>query len=47
MTLLDTIDWYGPLYEIRQDHLKVADLLNEVGLDQVKTASGLAWAVKP
>ena len=47
MTLLDTLDWYGPKYEIRQDHNKVSDLLNDTGLDQVETASGLAWAVKP
>ena len=46
MTLLDTIDWYGPMYEIRQDHKKIADLLNDAGMDQVETASGLAWAVK-
>ena len=46
MTLLDTVDWYGPHYEIRQDHRKVEELLNEEGLDQVKTTPGLAWAVK-
>ncbi len=47
MTLLDTVDWYGPLYEIRQDHRKVADLLNEEGLVKIESAPGLAWAVKP
>ncbi len=46
MTLLDTVDWYGPLYEIRQDHRKVADLLKEEGLEHVNAAPGLAWAVK-
>ena len=47
MTLLDTIDWYGPKYEIRQDHRKVYYLLKDTGMVQVEAASGLAWAVKP
>ncbi len=46
LTLLDTVDWYGPRYEIRQDHKKVAALLSEEGLDQIESAVGLAWAVK-
>ncbi|MBT3359049.1 MAG: methyltransferase domain-containing protein [Rhodospirillales bacterium] len=46
LTLLDTVDWYGPRYEIRQDHKQVAALLSEEGLDQVESAAGLAWAVK-
>jgi len=45
-TLLDTIDWYGPKYEIRQDHKNVAALLVEEGLEQVEAVPGLAWAVK-
>lgn len=47
LTLLDTVDWYGPRYEIRQDHKKVAALLVEEGLSQVEAADGLVWAVKP
>jgi 2-polyprenyl-3-methyl-5-hydroxy-6-metoxy-1,4-benzoquinol methylase len=47
LTLLDTVDWYGPQYEIRQDHGKVAGLLKEEGLDQVESAEGLVWAIKP
>ena len=47
LTLLDTVDWYGPRYEIRQDHRKVAALLAAEGLEGVDSASGLAWAVKP
>ena len=46
LTLLDTVDWYGPQYEIRQDHKKVAALLAEDGLDQVEAEDGLVWAVK-
>ena len=46
LTLLDTIDWYGPLYEIRQDHRDVSILLTEEGLDEVKSEAGLAWAIK-
>lgn len=47
MTLLDTIDWYGPRYEIRQDHRRVAKLLRRLGLANVEVAPGLAWALKP
>lgn len=46
LTLLDTVDWYGPRYEIRQDHRKVAALLSDEGLDQIDSAAGLVWAVK-
>ena len=46
LTLLDTIDWYGPQYENRQDHKKVAVLLEEEGLDQIEAAYGRAWAIK-
>jgi 2-polyprenyl-3-methyl-5-hydroxy-6-metoxy-1,4-benzoquinol methylase/uncharacterized protein YbaR (Trm112 family) len=45
-TLLDTFDWYSPRYETRQDHRRVADLLRGLGLDQVDSAPGLAWAVQ-
>lgn len=47
MTLLDTFDWYGPRFEIRQDHREVRALLSRLGLDRVDSAPGLAWAVKP
>jgi 2-polyprenyl-3-methyl-5-hydroxy-6-metoxy-1,4-benzoquinol methylase len=47
LTWLDTIDWYGPKYEIRQDHKNVARLLIEEGrLEQVEADAGRAWAVK-
>lgn len=46
LTLLDTIDWYGPQYEIRQDHQEVAAMLKAEGLDQVESADGLVWAIK-
>ena len=43
-SLLDTFDWYGPRYEIRQDHRKVARLLEELGLVEVKGRWGVATA---
>src|SRR5262249_23888637 len=45
-TLLDTFDWFNPRYEICQDHREVAKLLNEIGLSEVGSAPGLAWATK-
>jgi len=33
--LLDTVDWYGPRHEIRQNHLQVNAVLEERGLQQV------------
>jgi 2-polyprenyl-3-methyl-5-hydroxy-6-metoxy-1,4-benzoquinol methylase len=47
MTLLDTFDWYSPRYEIRQKHEDVAALLESLGLADVDSAVGLAWAKKP
>lgn len=47
MTLLDTIDWYGPVYEIRQNHRRVAELLSDSGLVNVTSDAGRAWARKP
>ena len=47
MTLLDTIDWYGPVYEIRQNHRQVAELLVKNGLVDVTSDAGRAWARKP
>ncbi len=46
MTLLDTIDWYGPVYEIRQNHLRVAALLKAEGLKEVRSDPGRAWGVR-
>lgn len=46
-TLLDTFDWYSPRYEIRQSHARVANLLRTLGLEQVDSRPGLAWATKP
>jgi len=46
LTLLDTVDWYGPQYEIRQDHKNVSALLLEEGLSEVESNEGLAWAIK-
>lgn len=46
-TLLDTFDWLNPRYEICQDHREVAALLRTLGLNEVRSRPGLAWAVKP
>jgi len=46
MTLLDTVDWYGPVYEIRQNHETVAAILRDEGLHDVKSDPGRAWGVR-
>jgi 2-polyprenyl-3-methyl-5-hydroxy-6-metoxy-1,4-benzoquinol methylase/uncharacterized protein YbaR (Trm112 family) len=46
-TLLDTFDWYGPKYEIRQKHPEVANLLKGLGLVDVKSRWGVATAKAP
>jgi len=46
MTLLDTVDWYGPVYEIRQSHNKVAEILRDEGLHDVQSDPGRAWGVR-
>ena len=46
LTLLDTVDWYGPKYEIRQDYRRVADILRSLELDEVRSAVGWASAVR-
>jgi len=47
LTWLDTVDWYGPKYEIRQDHKNVARLLMEdESLEQIEADAGRAWAVR-
>jgi 2-polyprenyl-3-methyl-5-hydroxy-6-metoxy-1,4-benzoquinol methylase len=45
-TLLDTFDWYGPKYEIRQKHKEVADIVREAGLIGIASRPGLVWARK-
>jgi 2-polyprenyl-3-methyl-5-hydroxy-6-metoxy-1,4-benzoquinol methylase len=45
-TLLDTFDWYGPKYEIRQSHREVADLVGVTGLTGIDSRPGLVWAQK-
>lgn len=47
MTLLNTIDWYGPTYEQRQYHEQVAALLKEAGMTEVRSDPGRAWAIAP
>lgn len=46
LTLLDTVDWYGPVYEQRQRHTDVAQLLADEGLIDVKSDDGRAWAAQ-
>ena len=46
LTLLDTIDWYGPQYEIRQFHKRIAELLEKKGLDEIKSEKGFVWAIQ-
>lgn len=43
-TLLDTFDWYGPKYEIRQNHHEVAALLKKLGMAEIGAQPGLVWA---
>jgi 2-polyprenyl-3-methyl-5-hydroxy-6-metoxy-1,4-benzoquinol methylase len=45
-TLLDTFDWYGPSYEIRQRHTEVADMVSSLGLIEVHSRSGIVQAVQ-
>lgn len=45
-TLLDTYDWYGPKYEIRQRHRRIGALLGELGLTHIETRPGVARGVK-
>ena len=43
LTLLDTIDWYGPRYEYRQNHEIVAQLLRDEGMVDVRSDPGRVW----
>lgn len=46
-TLLDTYDWYGPKYEIRQRHGRIGALLGELGLTEIEARPGVARGIKP
>lgn len=46
-TLLDTFDWYGPRYELRQDHRQVVRMLDEMGLDAIEGQEGIVRARAP
>jgi SAM-dependent methyltransferase len=46
-TLLDTFDWYGPRYEKRQNHGRVAELMTSAQLENVTSEPGLAWGSVP
>lgn len=43
-TLLDTFDWYSPRYEKRQNHRRLARLVEEAGLDDVASRPGVVTA---
>ena len=47
LTLLDTLDWYGPRYEYRQNHHEVATALRDAGLIDVRSDPGRVWARRP
>jgi len=47
LTLLDTLDWYGPRYEYRQSHHEVAAALRDAGLIDVRSDQGRVWARQP
>ena len=46
-TLLNTFDWYSPRYEKRQRHEQVKRVLKNIGLEDVESRPGLAWADVP
>jgi SAM-dependent methyltransferase len=46
-SLLDTFDWYGPKYEIRQHYRDVMELLTGMGLEDIKGRSGVVTARAP
>ena len=46
-TLLDTLDWYGARYELRQNHKRVAEQLEDEGMREVRCRPGLVWGTKP
>ena len=46
-TLLDTFDWYGPKYELRQSHVRLRALLEKLKLSDIRARSGVVQATKP
>jgi len=46
-SLLDTFDWYGPKYELRQDFREVVSLLESIHLEDVKGRWGVVTARAP
>ena len=46
-TLLDTFDWYGPDFELCQDHREVAEWLKSAGLVELEAAPGIARVRAP
>lgn len=46
-SLLDTFDWYGPKYELRQHYAEVMELLSRMHLEDIKGRSGVVTARVP
>ena len=46
-TLLDTFDWYSPVYEKRQRYREVASMVEEAGMIDIDAAPGLVRATRP
>ncbi|MBC8445127.1 MAG: hypothetical protein H8D75_00660, partial [Rhodospirillaceae bacterium] len=46
-TLLDTFDWYGPKYELRQSHVRLGALLEELKLSDIRARPGVMQATRP
>lgn len=46
-TLLDTFDWYGPKFEIRQHYREVMALLEEMKLEDIRGRHGVVTARAP
>jgi hypothetical protein len=46
-TVLDTFDWYGPKYELRQDYRAVARLLSGLQMQDIIARPGVVTARAP
>lgn len=46
-SLLETFDWYGPMYEQRQDHNEVRELLSNLGIQIISARSGVVTGRTP
>ena len=46
-TLLDTFDWYNPIYDQPQRHARIAKILSEEGLETVASRPGIACGRRP